>query len=336
MPAITVIIPVYNGEKTIAKTIESVLSQTFCDFEILIVNDGSTDDTTDVIARYLKQDKRIRVIEKVNGGIASARNTGVEHALGDYIAFIDADDWMETTTLEELYNAITEQDAEVCVCDYRYVYEDGTGHDVINYSFSKKNVSDNKELLVKVMPQPWNKLMKKDIFKRISPCYPDGLVFEDLCFYACVFPEIKTMTKIDRALINYLQLDSSIMSSAKKIKKSIYDFGVILQRIADHYENKGLKKEYHVELEGLLARNSRELVDGIVKNQSPVSEKIHAIKSFMDVLNSLYPNWYKNSYYTETVLNTSLIYRVKRKIIDIFLSKGKYEFVFKYFLKGSY
>lgn len=334
MPAITVIIPVYNGEKTIGKTIESVLKQTFSDFEILIVNDGSTDDTSDLLAYYMKQDKRIRIIEKSNGGIASARNVGVTNAAGEYIAFIDADDWMEETTLEELYTAVIQNECEVCVCDYRYVSEDGVQNDVINYSFGKSNPNINKELLLRVMPQPWNKIMKKSIFDRIHPCYPDGFVFEDLYFYACVYPKIESMVKIDRVLINYYQTDSSIMSSAKKIKKSIYNLGPVLEKIHNHYVHEGLDKEYNLELEGLFARNVREMFDAIAKNSANQSEKIHAIKSFLDVLNLHYPSWYKNKYYVETFENSSFSYRIKRRIIDTFIAKGKVEFVFKYFLKG--
>ena len=105
-PLISIIVPVYNVEKYLKKCLDSILSQTYKNFEVIIVNDGSPDNSQKIIDEYKKKDKRIIVLEKENGGLSSARNYGIEHANGKYISFVDADDYIEKDYVEKLYDCI--------------------------------------------------------------------------------------------------------------------------------------------------------------------------------------------------------------------------------------
>lgn len=332
MPKISVLIPAYNAQETIQKTMNSVLNQTFTDFELIIVNDGSKDATEEIVLS--NKDERIRYFKKENGGIANTRNYAISVAQGEYIAFLDADDWMEENALELLVNKANETKAEVVVCDYRYVYEDGMKQDIRSNDFGICNLDTRKTLLLEVMPQPWNKLVKKEVFMRSELCFPDGLVFEDLCYYSCLMPSINSIAKLNEVLVNYYQLGTSIMASARKIKNTIYDFDQVIQRINNYYTNNNLLMRYKSELEGLFALNARELIDSIFKNKAAsVEEKEKVIKSILNTINQKYPKWYKNNYYTEKYRCFGKSYLLKRRIIDALLAKGQTSFVLKKIVK---
>ena len=115
-PKISVIVPVYNVEKYIKKCLDTIISQTFSDIEIICVNDGSTDSSRKILEEYKNKDSRIIIIDKKNGGLSSARNAGMKVAMGEYISFIDSDDWIEETMLEKLYNNMTTLNTDITIC----------------------------------------------------------------------------------------------------------------------------------------------------------------------------------------------------------------------------
>ena len=165
---ITIIINVYNGEKYIKKCIDSVINQTYKNIEILIINDGSTDNTLNIIKKY--KDKRIRVISTENKGLSLSRNVGIDNAKGEYIYFIDVDDLIEKDTIEYLYNISKKNDTLISTCKMM---------DIFNYNFKVKqpkeklSVITNKEMLKNILLKKnrsitvWNKLIKKELFNTI-------------------------------------------------------------------------------------------------------------------------------------------------------------------------
>lgn len=118
MPKISIIVPIYNTEEYLAKSISSLRNQTLSDIQIILVNDGSTDESYTICKEIAKNDNRIHLVDKPNGGVSSARNVGLELATGDYIGFVDPDDWIEPNMYENMYNMITKTDADVCMCNY--------------------------------------------------------------------------------------------------------------------------------------------------------------------------------------------------------------------------
>ena len=121
---ISIIIPVFNGEKYIDRCLQSIRNSSYQEFEIIIIDDGSSDNTLSIIKKYEAQDNRIKVISKINGGSASARNVVIQNAKGQYIAFIDADDYIHKDYLKILYNNINDDDIDIVECDFAIVYND--------------------------------------------------------------------------------------------------------------------------------------------------------------------------------------------------------------------
>lgn len=123
MPKISIIVPVYNVEKYLEKCVRSILAQTFTDFELILVDDGSPDSSGAMCDQFAKQDERVKVIHKENGGLSDARNAGIEIATGEYLGFIDSDDYIADDMYELLYTNIVKEDADLSICGIYDVYE---------------------------------------------------------------------------------------------------------------------------------------------------------------------------------------------------------------------
>lgn len=126
MPKISIIVPVYKAEKYLNRCVDSILAQTFTDFELLLIDDGSPDKSGEICDEYARKDSRVRVIHKENGGVSSARQRGLDESIGEYTIHADPDDWVEPTMLEELYNKANKEDADMVICDFFYEYKTGS------------------------------------------------------------------------------------------------------------------------------------------------------------------------------------------------------------------
>ena len=116
-PKISVIIPVYNAESTLRRCVDSVLAQTFTDFECLLINDGSKDKSGEICDEYARKDSRVKVFHKENGGVSSARNVGLDNARGEWVSFVDSDDWVEGDILESMYKTALLSGSSLVTCD---------------------------------------------------------------------------------------------------------------------------------------------------------------------------------------------------------------------------
>jgi len=226
---ITVIINVYNGEKFIKKCLDSIINQTYKNLEILIINDGSTDKTLSIINTY--KDKRIKVITTENKGLSLSRNVGIDNALGEYLYFIDVDDYIELDTIEYLYNLCIKYNCKMSTC--RPI-------DIYDYSFDIQNeeekieILNSKEMLKKVLLSIdrtvaiWNKLIKKDLF--------DDLRFENRIIND-VNITYKLMLKTDEIVYSnqikyyYLRHKNAITAKEKEnLERSIDNYNVSVER----------------------------------------------------------------------------------------------------------
>lgn len=183
MPKISVIIPVYNVEKYLRECLDSVVNQTLRDIEIICINDGSTDNSLEILREYEKQDSRIKIIDKKNEGAGAARNLGLKSATGDYVIFFDSDDYMEFTALEKLYQNITDNNADISICKSYEFYDGEENKRVMDYAI-KNQLIDNKSVF---SPQevnkyifqfcvgwPWDKLYRREFVLK------NGLTFQNL------------------------------------------------------------------------------------------------------------------------------------------------------------
>ncbi len=212
---ISIIVPIYNVEIYLEKCLNSIINQTYKNIEILLINDGSSDNSLRICKKYQKKDKRIVLINKKNGGLSSARNAGIDKASGNYLLFIDSDDYIEIDMIEKLYNNIKSNNADISICNFFITKKnkDRKNKSCKNFTVrdeKKYNYLYNSYSLQTILS--WNKLYKKCLFKNIR--YPEGLLHED----QYVIDEILNRAKIinymtSEFLYHYVQREKSIMNT---------------------------------------------------------------------------------------------------------------------------
>jgi glycosyltransferase involved in cell wall biosynthesis len=189
MIPISVIIPVYNVEKYLRRCLDSVINQTFRDLEIICVNDGSTDSSSEILEEYKSKDERIIVINKVNGGLSSARNAGMKVAQGEYIGFVDSDDWIDLDFFEKLYVAAKKHDADAACTGIKRVYSSGKVLKKLDFSeeiLLRKCSEKYSYLEIPKKCYVWNKIYKKSEVERQNLLFKEGVTFED-CYFTIRF-----------------------------------------------------------------------------------------------------------------------------------------------------
>lgn len=184
MPQISVIIAVYAAEKYLKKCLDSLLVQTFHDFEIILVDDGSKDGSNVICDEYAKKDSRIKVFHKENGGVASARQCGLNHAVGEYVIHIDPDDWIEPNMLDSLIDVAIEESSDMVICDI--VAHNKNKTEVLSQKPKSLNAKDvMREFFHNLHGSCCNKLVKRGLFERFEIFFPlNMVVWEDL--FVCV------------------------------------------------------------------------------------------------------------------------------------------------------
>lgn len=215
-PEISIIVPVYQVEKYLNRCVDSVLNQTFKDFECILVDDGSTDNSPSICEYYKSKDSRIKVIHKTNGGLSDARNSGIEIAIGKYICFLDGDDCIHHEMLDVLYNTIINNDCEISMCDSCSFYFD-VPNTLPTYKFEKYDVY--KSMILKPRYSVCNRLYSKQVFENIR--FPKGKMFEDQ-FVIFKLLNDKKIVSTDDKLYYYYQRDDGI--SKTKTYPENYDF----------------------------------------------------------------------------------------------------------------
>lgn len=233
---VSVIMPVFNVEKYIAKSIESVLNQTYSNFELLIVDDGSPDKSINVVKKF--NDDRIKIIHKSNGGLSDARNYGMIHATGEFTFFIDSDDWIEPNLLEESIKAIKHNNVDFVVFGYSLDAEDINGKlisttTVVSESliFIKKikNIKFERNIL-NLLGYAWNKLYKTDFLKSNNIIFDKGIsLVEDMLFNSKVYINSYKILFINNALYHYI--DRPAISLIKKYHENSFEL-IVLKSIA--------------------------------------------------------------------------------------------------------
>ena len=219
---VTVIIPVYNVEMYLPLCINSILNQTYQNLEIILIDDGSTDDSPGICDTYALKDNRIKVIHQQNQGAAVARNTGLENATGEYIVFVDSDDFINEKMIEKLYIALKQTDSDLSICNFKYTSENGKEIDLKETDI-KNEVLYTEEIIDKLFQNNncgyiviWNKMYKKDLWKQIR--YPVGVIYEDEAVIHHIFSKCKKVATISDELYYYRQVSGSIMHSERNEK----------------------------------------------------------------------------------------------------------------------
>ncbi len=220
-PLISVIVPVYKVEKYLKKCVESLQNQTYKNLEIILVDDGSPDNSPKMCDELMENDCRIKVVHKENGGQSSARNVGLEIAKGEWIAFVDSDDYIDQDMLEKLYQAIEENQADMAVCSARLVNEQGHILSSSKESGEVKCYAESEaydQLIPTLNNSVWNKLFKKELLGKLL--FPVGCIHgEDFIFLLEYLRNVRKVVIIDVQKYNYLQREGSVTSSSFSKRK---------------------------------------------------------------------------------------------------------------------
>ncbi len=224
---VSIIVPVYNVEKYLEKCLESIINQTLKNLEIICVNDGSTDNSLQILEDYAKKDQRIKIINKKNRGSGAAKNTGMKNASGEYIGFVDSDDWVDLAMFEKLYDRAKSQKSDMVMCPI-YIYDNvnqGSEYDLSYFNLDCFNedfddafdYTKTKEFFFKISVTPTNKIYRTKFLHDICAKFPEGLIFEDNPFFYKTFLNARNVSLIRDFLYFYrVNRSNSVMSKADK------------------------------------------------------------------------------------------------------------------------
>lgn len=244
-PKVSIIIPMYNVEKYIEKCIESVINQTYKNLEIILVNDGSPDNCKGIAKHYSKFDNRIKVINKNNGGLSDARNAGLKIVTGDYVCFVDSDDYIELNTIEVLINSEGTLNPDVIVFSYFNEKVD-FNESIISKTPVQLDV-ENLESMTSIIGYAWNKLYKTSLIKDCNISFIKGLsLVEDIVFNENIFLNAEKIHYLNKPLYHYI--DRKRSSLIKQYHEKSFDLQKMGYKSRENVmkklfgENKDIKK----------------------------------------------------------------------------------------------
>ena len=237
-PLISIIIPCFNAEKTLEKCLESVVQQSYANLEIIIIDDGSTDETSLIYNKFQSNDERILVLKQQNSGVSKARNTGVKAATGDYICFVDSDDWAELNYCSELYSLLVGENADISIVEASY--EDENGNVLCSKPISDEKIFDGNRALVllledqEIQSHPWGKLFKADLLKNVH--FPENLkCFEDYSTLFKIFNKAVKVVKSNEKLYHYIQREDSLSHNLSPA--TAYQFFLAIMEVFEFWRN---------------------------------------------------------------------------------------------------
>ena len=303
-PKISIIIPMYNVQDYIEKCVNSILKQKYDNYEIIIVNDGSTDNSYNMVKSI--DSSRIKIITKSNGGLSSARNEGLKYVTGEYIWFIDGDDYIEDDALELLVKNIKKEDYDV-ICFYYY-----------NEYKGNKKIQVDKVNIKKLSERPLintsacAKIFKKDFYEQNKFIFTEGIIYEDLALIPFVMAKANKIKLIEKPLYNYVKRENSIMNQRKKFNKNRDDKFKAIDILSNHFIAEGINEKYKEELEYLIIKHlllvySTEIL--------PFKAEIYKerCKNVLKYLNKINVKWYENKYLKSSAKITRLYVWLFRK-----------------------
>lgn len=257
---ISVIVPVYKVEKYLEKCVDSIISQTYDNLEIILVNDGSPDKCPHICDRYKETDGRIKVIHKENGGLSSARNAGLAMCSGEYIAFIDSDDCIAEDYIEKLYSAMETENADIAICDFLYTGLLAQYNKKYNSLRFPRFIANGREMLHRyyeyengtALVVAWGKLYRRELFRTLR--YPVGRIHEDEFVFAELMLNCKKAVWIEDKLYFYLQRENSIMSG-KNNRDSFFARCDFYRLRCELYDGLGENELLYLEKKAFFLRN---------------------------------------------------------------------------------
>lgn len=285
---ISVIVPVYNVEKYLEKCLKTILNQTYKNLQIIVIDDGSTDKSSQICDDFSRQDERISVIHKKNGGLSAARNDGLDLVQGKYVIFIDSDDYISDNMVELLYKGISENEADYCVCGFTTVTD--TYDKIKEYKPKEKILSGKDALRMHYFAKEYSvnfvmacaKIYKSELWKTLR--FVEKIYFEDVEIMPRVLLNSNKVVIINHPGYYYVQQEGSIMHNPKLREKMYKDSMDIFESHIDLYSREGILELRNAEIQLLLDKIiTHDLHDSIPYEAVTYSKKLYN-KYFMQIL----------------------------------------------------
>jgi len=296
LKAVSVIVPVFNVEKYLARCLDSLVKQTISDYEILIVNDGSTDGSVEIMKDYeIKYKDLIKVYSKKNGGLGSARNYGLQYAKGEYIGFIDSDDYVMPVMFEKMYHKAKVEDADLVICDINIVDDSG------NF-ICKTDITSYENICISAKAyahkygrtNAFNKLYRSDLFFKTGIRYPSGW-FEDIPVTALAIEKANKIVYVNEPLMYYVQRRGSIMNQSVSEKFSEKNFNIFnVFRILIEKKAEFSEESYNIIINELIPIHSFLRFYLTILSQGNIKERNKLVRRWSKNLSELSPFWYKS------------------------------------------
>ena len=301
MVDISIIVPIYNASKYLKKCLDSLVNQTKKELEFILINDGSTDNSEDIIKSY--NDSRIKYFKRSNHGIGKTRNFGINKSTGKYIMFLDSDDYLEENACEVLYEKIDKEKLDLVVCDFYRVVNDSKIIEKIT-SFKNTSLKDNPNLLLNVNLAPWNKIYRSDLIKNNNIKFIEDLKYEDAPFVALSLLKSKKIGKVDKTLVYYTIHEKSETTVRDE---RIFDIIKIVDIIRSYFKDYSWSREVIDTLTIKILVNyniqGRNIKDKDIRNKF--------IDETFSYLEKNIPNYKSNIYFKERSMLKSFIEKSK-------------------------
>ena len=286
MKKVSIIVPVYNTSKYLNSCIKSLLHQTLEDIEIILINDGSTDSSESIIKKY--KDKRIKYISKKNEGIGKTRNLGIDTATGEYLSFIDSDDYVEPNFCEKMYEKAIKDKCDIVICDY---YEDHNyGLKEIRFpTFKDASLKENPDILTLVNLGPCNKIYKRSLFKDKENRFVESLKYEDAPLVVKLLLKAKKIGKVDECLAHYVIHENSETTTRDE---RIFDILKIMDIMVSDLKKYGYMHDVMINI-AVMVLTDYTIQQRYINDSELRNKFINMAFSYLDDLD---PNW-KNCNY---------------------------------------
>lgn len=314
MVKISIIVPVYNVKEYLERCLNSLINQTLKDIEIIVIDDGSTDGSQEILLKYKK---RITLITQKNKGVATARNRGLDVARGEYIAFVDSDDWVDLDMYKNMYRKAKEKNYDMVMCNFKYVDDKREWSGQCDFSNDVINIEDKKKYMISMFPVLWNKIYKKEKIDKLR--FKDGVWAEDVEYLYRVLPNINTIGYLNQENYYYFQREKS---ESRLFDKRVYYYVENFNNIIEYYKKNQIYNLYEKELEYCYVRY---LYATFIKRAASFENNVEYKKAVNTAINNVkekFPKYRKNLYFYK---NTKGIYLVcfNRLIANIYYKLNK-------------
>lgn len=272
--AVSIVVPVYNAEKTLKRCLESLVHQTLKNIEIICVNDGSTDNSADLLEQYDKKYSNVRIVTQKNGGLSAARNSGMKEAVGEYIGLVDSDDWVSTDFFEKLYNAATKFNADIAAAGIIRLHK----FNKKNYlEFKQEYCSDDFEEKLNLCKLPhksyvWNKIYRSEFLSKNNLKFEEGRIYEDIIFTPQALFYSNKLVTVPGAKYFYWRSSNSLVK--RKDAKALEDIKYA------HETSKKFLAEHNIDLSSKQITTKRHKILGITCIKIQENDEFKEIRLF--------------------------------------------------------